>query len=60
MSSYDQRMTAERKRIAQGVDDFLRDRLRPDNPIKAAARHHSAEVLAIYYERKHESAKRKV
>ena len=55
-----QRRSDENKRIAKGVDDFLRDRLRPDNPVKVEARQRSEIVLRAYYERKHETAKRKV
>ncbi len=41
-----------RKQILASVDDFLRERLRPDNPEKILQRHWSKAVLAAYYERK--------
>lgn len=50
--TYDQRMREERKRLTEGVDDFLRERMRPDCPTKIAARAQSKAVLRQYYDRK--------
>ena len=50
--TYADRIAAERKRIAEGVDSFLAKRLSPDCPQKQPNIKNRESALAYYYRRK--------
>ena len=58
MTDYRKRTVAQNKLIAAGVDDFLRERLSPDNPLKQIDLKNREKARQYYHLKKKELAER--
>jgi hypothetical protein len=56
MTDYRKRTVAQNKLIAAGVDDFLRERLSPDNPLKKTDIKNREKARQYYHLKKKELA----